>query len=162
MNRTSARVLAIGLPLASVAAAGIAFAAWTATGSGSGSAASEANSNVTFTAATVVTKLYPTGNGSIDVTVANPNHYDVRLSAITVGQIYDAAVAVVDRVDLTTTCALTYTAPSDYSGANFLVQNDATAQVVHLPSSLAMGNGAANSCASKTFGVVLSANTSSE
>lgn len=162
MNRTSARLLAVGLPLATVAAAGVAFAAWTATGSGSGSAASEANQNVTFTGATVVTKLYPTGTGSIDVTVANPNHYDVRLSSITVGMIYDAAVAVGDRVDLTSTCALTYTAPGDYTGANFLVQGDAAAQVVNLPGSLAMGNAAANSCASKTFGVVLAASTTSE
>ena len=160
MNRTSKRILAIGLPLATVSMAGIAFAAWTATGGGDGSAQSEANQNVTFSSSTVVTKMFPTGSGSIDFTVANPNHYGVRLSAITVGNIYD--IADVTKADVTTSCALTYTAPASYTGANFLVAHDATAQVVHLVGALGMGNGAANSCANKTFGVVLSATTTSE
>ena len=150
MNSTTKRIGAMGTAMAAVLGAGVAFAAWTSSGSGVGSAASDSAKNVTFAGSTVTKNLYPGGSGSIDFTVANPNHYAVRLSAITIGHIYAAGDAT--KTDLTTTCALTYTPPGDYSGANFLIAGDAPAQAVVLTNALAMGAGAdQTACAGKTF-----------
>src|SRR3954453_6658739 len=65
MHKNTKRIAAVGLPLAVVAATGIAFAAWTSNGSGVGSATSATPQDVTFTAATVANSLYPTGSADI-------------------------------------------------------------------------------------------------
>lgn len=167
MRKLLKRTGFIAVSAVALTSVGIAFAAWTSTGSGDGSAASEPNQALTFSSATVVDKLYPTGDGSVEFSVLNPNHYDVRLGNISITSVYDVldvgnANPADDKTNVMSTCDLTYVAPSSYTSSNFLIQNDALAQVVNLPGALTMGNNAVNSCAGKTFGVVLSATTASE
>ena len=74
MNKTSARILAVGLPLAVVAATGVGYAYWTTSGSGSvaGTAAS-AVAGVELTTKTPVSGLVPGGSMTVPVSAKNPN-----------------------------------------------------------------------------------------
>lgn len=86
MNRTSKRVMAVGVPLAAIAASGIAFAAWTTTGGGSGAATALSAQPVTVAVATTTADLYPGFTaGKLYVTVTNPNPYPVTLTSISQG-----------------------------------------------------------------------------
>jgi hypothetical protein len=85
MNKTSKRLMAIGLPLAGIAATGVAFAAWTSTGAGSGTAtAKSAVALVTATAtAPASADLYPGATGgALVVRFSNPNPYPVVITSI--------------------------------------------------------------------------------
>jgi hypothetical protein len=84
MNRTSKRVAAIGMPLAVVAATGIAFAAWTSTGTGSGYAKATTASTLSTVdvSASAVAQLYPGGSGDLKVKFDNPNPYPVEITSI--------------------------------------------------------------------------------
>jgi hypothetical protein len=98
MNKTTKRVLALGLPLVVVAGSGVAFAFWTSEGSGTGTAQIGTTSrNVVITGSTAYTApqynsdgseskaavgaLYP-GSTAVPVTlkVSNPNTYSVSLA----------------------------------------------------------------------------------
>ena len=74
MNKTSARILAVGLPLAAVAATGAAFAYYTSAGSGTVTAgkAADSISAVTLTSAPV-NGLVPGDAVTVPVTATNPN-----------------------------------------------------------------------------------------
>lgn len=64
--------------------AGIAFAAWTADGTGDGYAqakSAEAVSTVDASGSTVA-DLYPGSTGDVKISIANPNPYAVRVTAI--------------------------------------------------------------------------------
>lgn len=78
------RLVAVGTPLGLIAAAGIAFAAWTATGEGNGTAKAGEGAAVIVAGGTVETSglLYPNGTGDAVVTVTNPNPYPVTITAI--------------------------------------------------------------------------------
>lgn len=86
MKRTTKRIVAIGTPLATVAASGIAFAAWTATGSGTGTATSDSVLNTSTLAAQVHdADLYPGATGSIVVKVHNTEAFPVYVTGIDAG-----------------------------------------------------------------------------
>ncbi len=74
MNKTSKRILAIGMPLAAVAATGAAFAYWSGSGTGSGGATAAAQAEaVTLAPTSAITGLVPGGSVSVPVTATNPN-----------------------------------------------------------------------------------------
>lgn len=85
MNRTSKRILAVGLPLAAVSLTGIAFAAWTSTGSGSGTAQSTTSENSVVSGTTHPADLYPGATKSVTVTITNPNDYPILVTSIPAG-----------------------------------------------------------------------------
>lgn len=92
MKRTTKRIVAIGTPLATVAASGIAFAAWTATGSGTGTAQSDAVVNTSsLTGQVHLADLYPGATGSIVVKVHNAEAFPVYVTGIGAG--YSADIA---------------------------------------------------------------------
>jgi len=75
MNRTTKRIAAIGMPLAVVAATGVAFAAWTQTGAGSGYGNGKLISVNVSTAATdaPTADLEPGGSGALIVKLGSTN-----------------------------------------------------------------------------------------
>lgn len=162
MNKTSKRILAVGLPLATIAATGIAFAAWTSTGSGLGTAKSTTISNVTYTAGTTLSQVYPTGTSDVVASVSNPNSYKAALSAFSLTAVYDAADANLGNLgtggtqptDIKSTCDLSLTVP-----AGLVVP--AGASSITVVNGLAMGNNAVNSCAGKTFALALTSTATS-
>jgi hypothetical protein len=139
MNRTSKRLLAVGLPLAGIAATGIAFAAWTSTGSGTGTAKSTTSANSVIAPDVSVADLYPGATSSVTVTISNPNAYAIMVTSIpagtsdladkgTVGDTSDdcAAGAVTsdsrtDATGLVTTTAGVKVIPAHLSGTYSLV-----------------------------------------
>lgn len=89
MNKTSKRILAVGLPLTAVAVTGAGIAYWTASGSGSvaGSAAAEAAA-VTLRTTSPVTGLMPGRDITVGVTAANPNATTrVSIAGLTAGAV---------------------------------------------------------------------------
>lgn len=74
MNKTSARILAVGLPLAAVAATGAAFAFYTSGGSGTVTAGTSATEIAPVTLSSVpVNGLVPGDAITVDVKALNPN-----------------------------------------------------------------------------------------
>ena len=90
MNRIKKLAIAAGLTVGiSAAAAGIAYAAWSATGSGQGGAAATVAQGVTLTAVVPqgsAATLYPGGPpATVYFTASNPNPYPIVITAITWG-----------------------------------------------------------------------------
>ena len=80
-RRAAVTGVAGGLGLA--ATSGVAYAFWSATGTGSGTVSSASAQLLTVSAAaTPVTDLYPGRTVDLGFSVANPNGYRVRLSAL--------------------------------------------------------------------------------
>ena len=89
------KTVALGVMIAGLLAAGIAFAAWTATGTGSGYAratSAQALTTVDVSATTAAT-LYPGATGDVELSISNPNIYPVQVTDVTGnGAISTAAV----------------------------------------------------------------------
>jgi hypothetical protein len=85
-NSTSKRrVVAAGVTLLGLAAAGLVYAAWTATGGGSGYAKAGSAQALTTTdvSASTAATLYPGADGDVLIRITNPNPYPVRLTDVT-------------------------------------------------------------------------------
>ncbi len=85
MNRTSKRLLAIGLPLTVMAVTGVAVAAWTSTGSGSGTAQSTTSVDSVVSGTAHPADLFPGATKSVTVTITNPNAYPILVTSIPAG-----------------------------------------------------------------------------
>ena len=85
MNKTSKRILAVGLPLALVAATATAVAYWTGSGSGTvGATAADGVAGVTLAPTSAVTGLVPGGSITVPVTASNGNATtDVSVASLT-------------------------------------------------------------------------------
>lgn len=148
-NRRLSAVLAgvIGVLLV----AGVASAAWTSTGSGLGAAKAATAQALSVSAGTASADLYPGGpNGSLVVTVTNPNPYPVQVSTVTPGAV----------------SGITSTAGSSCSGSttgiSFTWTSKALTQVIAgsggtftytFTGALAMSNASDASCSGATFAV---------
>ena len=84
-SRRMKRTTVIGIGVAALMVAGVAFAAWTSTGSGNGSATSGTSANSAIVTATAGSGLYPGASKSLVVTVDNPNPYPVVVTRINAG-----------------------------------------------------------------------------
>ena len=81
--RRKRRYAVIGVSVAILLVAGVAFAAWTASGSGSGSAQAITAQDLGTDAATPQSaQLYPGGTGDLEITITNPNPYPVRVTSV--------------------------------------------------------------------------------
>lgn len=74
MNKTSRRILAVGLPLCLVAVTGVSVAFWTSSGSGTGTASTQSGvASLTVAQASAPTNLAPgVAAGAVSATVTNP------------------------------------------------------------------------------------------
>lgn len=113
MNKTSARILAVGLPLAAVAATGAAFAFYTSSGSGTVTgAAATSVSGVTLATTSAVTGLVPGGFVSVPVTATNPNpSTSVRVTTLTAGAVTSDLTACTDAISGVTVSATSPATP---------------------------------------------------
>lgn len=78
--------------------AGIAFAAWTTDGTGSGFAEATSAAALTTDSATTSAQLFPTGSGDLEITVNNPNGYDVEVTEVNNDDAIGAAISSGDAV----------------------------------------------------------------
>lgn len=153
MNKTSARILAVGLPLVAVVATGASFAYWTGGGTGSASsAAAAAVSDVTLSA-TTVTGLVPGGSVVVPVTATNPNATtSVSIATLTAGAVTSDLLGCTAVISGATAVATSPTAavvvPPNNGTASF---GSVTVKMVNSPTV------DQDACKGATFTVALSA-----
>jgi len=144
MRKFNKRIAAVGLPLATVAIAGIAFAAWTSSGTGSGYVASGQDTPVSTVSATAssTSKLYPNGSANVRLTIKNDNPYRVEVTAINngVGSILSG------NATCDTTNGVTYTNTS----GSWVVPASGTLNV-ELTNKASMSNASVDACQNQTF-----------
>jgi hypothetical protein len=129
--------------------AGVAFAAWTADGSGTGYAQAKTAQAVSTVSATTTAELYPGANGSLYLSVVNPNDYPVTVTAVSLDTSGGKAIKTTDA---TAACDLS-------TGVTFA--NQTASQVIPAKSAgtaftvagVHMSNSSDNSCSGKTFSI---------
>ena len=142
MNRTSKRILAVGLPLTLVIATGAAVAYFTGSGGGTGTAATSTGVTSLTVAQTAVTGLAPgapAALGALSGTVSNPSGQAAYVTTVTasIAGVTQAAGATgtCDASDYTLTNAampvgvdVPAGGSTPFSGANLSFNNKATNQ----------------------------------
>jgi hypothetical protein len=164
MNRNTKRLVAIGAPLAVVAATGIAFAAWTTTGAGTGTAQSTTDAGTSTLAGQVhAADLYPGAASTVVVKVHNSESYPVVVTGIGAG--YSREIQHLDSQSQTVVdCAATTVRTDAASNASGLGQVDSAGAALTTPTTVIasggdgyytltsrMSNDPADGCKSKTF-----------
>ena len=146
--------------VAVVAGASLASAAWLTSGSGDGAATAGSANGLTVASATVSpsTLLYPGASGDVVVSVENTNGFPVKITAIDL-QDGQSITADENHSDCTTT-GVTYTAPSDFSDAQFTIPANTTQDVV-LDASVDMDNSSVDACQGAGFTVPLTVSAES-
>lgn len=138
---------ALAITTATVTAAGVAFAAWTATGSGAGSAKSITAKAVTTSSVAGSAQLYPGGKGDLKVTINNPNPYPVLVTQINNGS------GSIQSGDSTCDASNGVTFANTNGTWDVAANSSAT---VTLANAVSMSNGSVDACQDKTFTVPLS------
>jgi hypothetical protein len=150
VNKTSARILAVGLPLAAVAATGAAFAYYTSAGSGTVTAGTSAASITPLTlSAAPVNGLVPGDSITVDVQATNPNgKTSVGVSTLTAAELTSGSDACdeVSGATVTASPSAVVIAPNQSAKVGSIT--------VTMPNSPTTDQSA---CKGKTFTVKLSA-----
>lgn len=141
--------LIVLLAVAAVAVTGaLASAAWLSNGTGNGSAKASTSQDLTIGDASAApsAQLYPGAKGDVKVKITNTNTFPIQLTSIT----GDGAItsSTGDACDAST--GVTYTAPSDLSGADFKFAAGET-KTITLTDAVAMSNASDNACQGATF-----------
>jgi hypothetical protein len=92
---------AVAISVATVTAAGVAFAAWNADGSGTATVAGKTASRLQVSNAAITDALFPGGTSNLSVKVKNPNPYPVTVTSIT----NDTSAAITVATLAGATCA---------------------------------------------------------
>jgi hypothetical protein len=153
------RVVVIALVGMALGASGVAFAFWGAAGTGSGSGGAVTPAALTLSAGTPTTSVYPGGQGSVALTVTNPNTFIVHITSIALDTARGTAGFAVDGGHsgcATSTLSFTtqtngatgWDAPAKVGGTNGSL-------TVTLSSAIAMSVAAANACQGAAITVYL-------
>lgn len=131
--------------------AGVAFAAWTADGTGSGYAqAKTAQAVATVSAAADTTAdLYPGATGDLQVSVTNPNDYDVQVTAISLG----TGSIVSGDTDCDDSNGVSF---DGATGLTSVVPAHSEGTLITLADSVHMSNASVTACSGETFTVPVS------
>ncbi len=150
MTRKSKLIIGVSL-VAALAAAGVAFAAWTGTGTGSGRARA-----ITVQAATVspvdgAADLYPgfTG-GAVYFTIQNTNPYAITFTSMTPGTVtVDAGHA---------SCPASSVTVAPATGLNLVAPANSTTGTLSISNVVSMAASAPDACQGASFDVQLTLN----
>jgi hypothetical protein len=145
--RRSQKFVVVGVIVAVVTAAGIAFAAWTASGTGSGSAKATSAQGLVVTAGTASGDLYPGGVGNVQLHVQNPNPY-----AVTITDVTGNGAITSDNATCTPNSGVTFTAQHGLSQG---VPANSSANIT-LTGAAAMATTSDNACQGATFTIPVS------
>jgi hypothetical protein len=133
---------------------GVAAAYWRATGAGSAAAATGTTSALTLSPGSPSAPLYPGGQASMTLTVANPNAATVSIGSLALDTTQGASGFAVDGAHAgCALSALSFTAQTN-GGAGWTVPASSTISVT-LTHALSMAANAANACQGAAFTVYL-------
>lgn len=142
------RTLLLALALLAVVASGVAIAAWSTSTSGNGYAKATTATALTLSDASASTSgdLYPGGSGDLELKVANPNSFPVRITAVTLtaGGTITSNVGACDSAGN----GVSFT---NQSGLAIDLAANAAATVVTLPGAVQMSSASGNSCQGAIF-----------
>ena len=141
-NKAIAAVATAGV----VAAAGTAWALWTANGSGTAQSKALTAQGVTVNAATATAELYPGGAASVYFTLTNPNPYPVNFTTMTPGAIVSSDP---------TNCAASNVTAAGKTGLNVAVAANSTSATLSIPAVVTMLTTALDGCQGVSFTVPL-------
>jgi len=145
-----------------VAASGsAAYAYWRAGGAGAGSGLTGTTTALTLSTGAVASGLYPGTSVTVSVTATNPNTAPIHISSLALDTAQGTGGFAVDAGHAgCTLTALSFTTQTN-SGAGWTVPKRVGSTngslPISLPSSLALGTGAANACQGATFTAFLKA-----
>lgn len=142
-SATAGVATVLGLALTS----GVALAFWSTSGSGSGTATARSSLNLTGTLSSV-TGLYPGGSLAVTVTVANPNPFPVKVTAVTGGTVTTGASGCT-----TTGVAYTNQTTSNGLGASGFTVPANSAGTALPATTVTMDNTSLSACQGATFTV---------
>lgn len=154
-------VLIVSIAIGTVAGGGVAYAYWSAGGSGSATGVNGTTSAVTLSAGTPTASLYPGGSANVVLTVSNPNTSRIHIGSLILDTSQGASGFSIDAGHPACgTTTFTYTTQTN-SGSGWTVPGkvggtNGTLSIT-LPSALAMGLTASNSCQGATTTVYLAA-----
>ena len=141
------KIVATLITLGIVAAAGSAFAMWSATAAGSARAKALTAQQATVTAVTGAADLYPGYTaGDVHFTINNTNPYPVTFTSMTSGAVTSSNEAG---------CASSLITVANASGLSFTVPANSTSNTLTINDVVSMNSTAGDGCQGATFDVAL-------
>jgi hypothetical protein len=145
-SRWYRRITAGSILFGIILVSSVAYAAWTASGGGQGYA--KAGTAVVLTtndvSASTVASLYPSGSGSVRLSINNPNPYPVSVATVTgSGTVTSDKGAACD--------AATGVSFVNQTGLSLLVPANSTGTVFTLAGAVTMSNASDNTCQGGIF-----------
>ena len=134
--------------------AGAAFAFWASAGAGAAAAGTGSTAAVTLTPGVAAAQLYPGGQASVTLTVANPNAASVRIGSLALDTTQGTGGFSVDAGHSGCGLSVLAFATQTNAGAGWTVPGGGSLPLT-LAGSLSMAASAANGCQGATFTIYL-------
>ncbi len=146
MHTRKTRLIGAGVTVLVLGVVGLVYAAWTTNGSGSGYAKAGTAQDLSTVATAVTTgDLYPNGNGTVKLTVHNPNPYAVTITDVTAGTGDVTASGGIGVCDITGVTFL------DQNGLSIGIPANGDSDVINLANAAHMSNESENGCQDAVF-----------
>jgi len=156
------RLLKVVLPLtvAMAVIVAVAFGFFSSTGSGSGTGSAQSSAQaVTIAGASPTTALFPGGNGSVGVTISNPNNFRVHINSLVLDTSQGTNGFSVDGGHSSCDTSVLGFTTQDNSAAGWFVPAKVGSTNGSLPldlsNAISMTSAAADACQGATFTVYL-------
>jgi hypothetical protein len=151
MQKLRRKLTLLGAVMALFLLGSVVFAAWLVTGNGNGAAQATSAQNLVVAPGTTTADLYPGSDGDVELTIENPNPFDVEVSSIVGdGPVTSGAPG----------CSTTGVSFTDETGMTLAIAAGATA-TVSLDDAASMSNASDNGCQGATFSVPVTVSASS-
>jgi hypothetical protein len=147
MHSRKKRLIGAAVTLLVLGVVGLVYAAWTTNGSGTGFARAGTAQDLSTVEGTAATtgELYPNGDGTVTLTIHNPNPYPVVVTDVTAGS---GAVTASGGIG---TCDVTGVSFNDQHGLNIHVPPNSDSDTIELNNAAHMSNESENGCQGALF-----------
>jgi len=151
MQKLRRKLTLLGAVMALFLLGSVVFAAWLVTGEGNGAAQATTADDLVVGPGSTTADLFPGTDGDVELSIENPNAFDVTLSSIA------ADGAVTTAAPGCNTTGVTFTAPAT---TGQVIAAGATLNL-SLPNAASMSNASDNACQGATFSVPVTVSASS-
>jgi hypothetical protein len=151
MQKLRRKLTLLGAVMALFLLGSVVFAAWLVTGEGNGAAQATSADDLVVASGSTTADLYPGSDGDVELTIENPNPFDVEVSSIVGnGPVTSGAPG----------CSTTGVSFTDQTGMTLAIAAGATA-TVSLDDAASMSNASDTGCQGATFSVPVTVSASS-